>query len=213
MKNDENMPDIIEQLEFEPDVDKNGWEDEKQENILPKEFFHQLSTVKFEENKDQKKKQSEIDMAITLVAISLMFVLCQSVKLIAEIYEQIACGHFNGFVGQEQFLTIEEQLDDRANCHHTTIFFDVSKSLGNLFVCINSAANFLLYMVRGKKFREAFYQTYFSCRQEEPCNFSRNDTRTSQIRMQTITTLLFYQIEPLKNGASLILPSSIARNS
>ena len=26
-------------------------------------------------------------------------------------------------------------------------------------------------------------------------------------------TLLFYQIEPLKNGASLILPSSIARNS
>ena len=26
-------------------------------------------------------------------------------------------------------------------------------------------------------------------------------------------TLLFYQIEPLKNGASLILPSNIARNS
>ena len=26
-------------------------------------------------------------------------------------------------------------------------------------------------------------------------------------------TLLFYQIEPLKNGASLILPSSISRNS
>ena len=29
----------------------------------------------------------------------------------------------------------------------------------------------------------------------------------------TLSTLLFYQIEPLKNGASLILPSSIARNS
>ena len=28
-----------------------------------------------------------------------------------------------------------------------------------------------------------------------------------------INTLLFYQIKPLKNGASLILPSSIARNS
>ena len=175
------MPDIIEQLEFEPTEDKN----EKEEN--KEEFFHQLSTVKFEENKDQKKKQSEIDMAITLVAISLMFVLCQSVKLIAEIYEQIVCGHFNGFVGQEQFLTIEEQLHDRAKCHHSTIFIDVSKSLGNLFVCINSAANFLLYMVRGKKFREAFYQTYFSCRQEEPCNFSRNDTRMSHISMQTIT--------------------------
>ena len=28
-----------------------------------------------------------------------------------------------------------------------------------------------------------------------------------------LSTLLFYQIEPLKNRASLILPSSIARNS
>ena len=181
------MPDIIEQLEFEPGEDKDGWENEKEENILPKEFFHQLSTVKFEENKDQKKKQTEIDMTITLVAISLMFVLCQSVKLIAEIYEQIVCGHFNGFVGQEQFLTIEEKLDDRAKCHHSPIFIDVFKSFGNLFVCINSAANFLLYMVRGKKFREAFYQTYFSCRQEEPGRLSRSDTRTTQISMQTIT--------------------------
>ena len=177
------MPDIIEQLEFEPDEDKN----KKEENILPKEFFHQLSTVKFEENKDQKKKQSEIDMAITLVAISLMFILCQSVKLIPEIYEQIVCGHFNGFVGQEQFLTITEQLEDKAKCHHSPIFIDVFKSFGNLFVCINSAANFLLYMVRGKKFREAFYQTYFSCRQQEPGILSRSDTRTTQISMQTIT--------------------------
>ena len=30
---------------------------------------------------------------------------------------------------------------------------------------------------------------------------------------QLPNTLLFYQIEPLKNGASLILPSSIAKNS
>ena len=178
------MPDIIEQLEFEPDEDKN----EKEENNFPKkEFFHQLSTVKFEENKDQKKKQSEIDMTITLVAISLMFIMCQSVKLIADIYEQIVCGHFDGFVGQEKFPTIEDQLEGRAKCHYSPIFIDVSKSFGTLFVCINSAANFLLYMVRGKKFREAFYQTYFSCRQEEPRNFTRSDTRTSHISMQTIT--------------------------
>ena len=161
---------------------------------MPKEFFHQLSTVKFEENKDQKKKQSEIDMAITLVAISLMFVLCQSVKLIAEIYEQSKCGHFSGFIGKEEFnnaSTTEEKLyqasTKASQCHESTIFIDVSKSFGNLFVCINSAANFLLYMVRGKKFREAFYQTYFSCRQKEPSNFSRNDTRSSHISMQTIS--------------------------
>ena len=45
-------------------------------------------------------------------------------------------------------------------------------------------------MVRGKKFREAFYQTYFSCRQEEPCNFSRKDTRTSHISMQTNESII-----------------------
>ena len=32
-------------------------------------------------------------------------------------------------------------------------------------------------------------------------------------RSLTYITLIFYQIEPLKNGASLILNSSIARNS
>ena len=31
--------------------------------------------------------------------------------------------------------------------------------------------------------------------------------------LATVYTLLFYQIEPLKNGVNLILPSSIARNS
>ena len=34
-----------------------------------------------------------------------------------------------------------------------------------------------------------------------------------KITVGIVLTLLFYQIEPLKNGASLILPSSIARNS
>ena len=33
------------------------------------------------------------------------------------------------------------------------------------------------------------------------------------VAVDTLLTLLFYQIEPLKNRASLILPSSIARNS
>ena len=36
-------------------------------------------------------------------------------------------------------------------------------SLANLFACINSAANFLIYMLRGKKFRKAFCDTYSWC--------------------------------------------------
>jgi hypothetical protein len=43
----------------------------------------------------------------------------------------------------------------------TTTFIDTLISFGNLFCCINSAGNFLFYMLRGKKFRDAFNQTYF----------------------------------------------------
>jgi len=37
----------------------------------------------------------------------------------------------------------------------------INFSLSNLLSCVNSSANFLLYMLRGKKFRDAFCQTYF----------------------------------------------------
>ena len=39
------------------------------------------------------------------------------------------------------------------------IFLDFF-SVGNLMPCINSAMNFLIYMLRGKKFRDAFKSTY-----------------------------------------------------
>ena len=50
-------------------------------------------------------------------------------------------------------------------------------TLSNLLMCINSAANFLMYMVRGTKFRRAFLQTY-ACR---PCR--RRMDRTGVIGM------------------------------
>jgi hypothetical protein len=43
----------------------------------------------------------------------------------------------------------------------TTVFIETMISLSNLLVCVNSSGNFLLYMLRGKKFRDAFCQTYF----------------------------------------------------
>ncbi len=38
-----------------------------------------------------------------------------------------------------------------------------SRSISNLLSCFNSAANFLIYMLRGRKFREAFLSTYGCC--------------------------------------------------
>ena len=46
----------------------------------------------------------------------------------------------------------------------STPFFDVVISLANLSSCVNSAANFLVYMLRGKKFRDLFLDTYCCCR-------------------------------------------------
>ena len=58
----------------------------------------------------------------------------------------------------------------------------IAATYWNIFVCINSAANFLLYMVKGKKFREAFCQTYFSCKSSNVLpNHSTNLTMMSRM--------------------------------
>ena len=95
-------------------------------------------------------------MTITLMAISLMFVVCQIIKLITDVYEMSVCNYFK---------IAEEGYDKECSSTET---IDVFASLGNLFCCINSAANFLLYIIKGKKFREAFYKKYFSfCKEEQ----------------------------------------------
>ena len=45
------------------------------------------------------------------------------------------------------------------------------------------------------------------------CPFANFGNQSLNLYEQCHHTLLFYQIEPLKNGASLIFPSSITRNS
>ena len=96
-------------------------------------------------------KPHEVDLGITLVAISMMFIFCQSIKVIPDIYEMITCDHFA--------LALKDNEMERL-CS-STLVIDTFASLGNLFCCINSAGNFLLYMLRGKKFRDAFTHTYF----------------------------------------------------
>ena len=125
----------------------------------PSEEMRILDGKKPEANRNQKRIQLERDMAITLVAISLMFVICQSIKLVVDIYELTVC----------DFAKIAIEGHD-PECHNPTKI-DVIASLGNLFVCINSAANFLVYMIKGKRFREAFCHSYFSCSEENrPAN-------------------------------------------
>ena len=39
-------------------------------------------------------------------------------------------------------------------------FIESAISFANLSSCVNSSANFLIYMLRGKKFRDLFLETY-----------------------------------------------------
>ncbi len=80
-------------------------------------------------------------LGVTLIGVSVLFLSCQSLKLIPDVYEFIC---------------------DTEYCESNPVI-DTLISLSNLLMCINSAANFLMYMVRGTKFRRAFIRTYAGC--------------------------------------------------
>ena len=86
-------------------------------------------------------------MGMTLIFISVLFIVCQSVKIIPDMYE-LVCEKKRGRGGHRG-----------ATCQ-STAFIDAVISVSNLMSVLNSAANFLVYMLRGRKFREAFLRTY-----------------------------------------------------
>ena len=117
-------------------------------------------------------KPQELNLAVTLVAISLLFICCQSVKLIPDVYEMIYCNHFE--------LASKVTDNELEKICQVPTWIDAIVSVANLACCINSAGNFILYMLRGKKFRDAFIKTYCRClprslaRTNSPTAFSMN---------------------------------------
>ena len=91
-------------------------------------------------------KKHEVSLAITLVGISVLFIVCQSFKLVGDVYELFCEKDRDPETGEETCAS--------------TQFIEATISLANLSTCINSAANFLVYMLRGKKFRDFFLETY-----------------------------------------------------
>ena len=152
-KSYKNIPYKSIYLECDQDQENKSLALETEESVLQQSKFKLMS--------------KEFDMGLTLAGISLMFVLCQSVKLVPDVYELMVCDHFKIAQGEHD-----------ENCINTKKI-DFVTSLGNLFVCINSAANFLLYMVRGKKFRDLFCQTYCPCL-KKPSRNSNNFTMTTR---------------------------------
>lgn len=119
-------------------------------------------------NKDQdnfmtpKRHREEHHLGVILVAVSSIFIVCQSLKIIPDMYELVWC-------------TSKRNSDCPMHGISNTLM-----RLSHLLVCVNSTANFLLYYVHGKKFRLAWKRIYgfdFLCRR-------KRDLRQTSVRMQ-----------------------------
>lgn len=90
-----------------------------------------------------EKQRQEHKMGILLVGISFLFICCQSFKIIPDLYEVIFC--------------------KEPPCP-TTPFISTCVSLSHLLVCFNSAANCVIYLMGGEKFRRVWINTYLPAR-------------------------------------------------
>ncbi|CAB4054859.1 unnamed protein product [Lepeophtheirus salmonis] len=91
---------------------------------------------------------TSMNLGKTLIGVSVLFLFCQSFKIIPDVYEGIWCN-----------IRSKDPNAPLASCPTNTVI-DILISLSNLLMCINSAMNFFMYMLRGSKFRQAFYNTY-----------------------------------------------------
>jgi len=89
----------------------------------------------------QSQQSKERNMAVVLICIVIMFITCQSLKIIPDVYEAVFCNH------------------DENVCNSTTAI-EVLISVSHLFLAINSAFNFIIYMFRGDRFRHVFWKIF-----------------------------------------------------
>jgi len=127
----------------------------------------------------------EMSLGLTLVAISFLFICCQALKIFTKVYELICT-----------FQNVEVCTVGRGD--------DLITSLANLMCCFNSAANFLVYMLRGKKFRDAFLHTY-GCRKVTPSRgLQRNHTLQGGAQMTTMSLLTPMPANQSKNQVETV---------
>jgi hypothetical protein len=80
------------------------------------------------------RQSRENNLAVVLVCISLLFITCQSAKIVPDLYEVIYCKWAkNG----------EDGCD-------ITPFIEIMVAFSHFLLSINSSANFIIYTWRGK---------------------------------------------------------------
>lgn len=113
-------------------------------------------------NSNQQKK--ERNMATVLVCIVVLFLICQSLKIIPDIYEAIVC------------------KGDTAKCVQSTSV-EIIISISHFLLAVNSAANFGIYILRGDRFRQVLAKILFQCQWTK---VSRRRNSPTNVMMMTI---------------------------
>jgi hypothetical protein len=106
----------------------------------------------------RRKQKEEHHLGLILVLMSILFIICQSFKIVPDIYELIFCG------------SSEDSCEEMA---HGAI--NVVLRMSHLLVCFNSSANFLVYYLSGRKFRTAWMEAY-GCQDHAAATASDNLT-------------------------------------
>ena len=131
-------------------------------------------------------------LGILLVSISVLFVFCQSFKMIPDIYELWYCPPVQG----------QDHL-----CK-TTPSIRACVSLSHLLVCVKSAVNWIIYLLAGEKFRRVWCETYLPIKYR-PKFLKRQGTKstkyTNQVRRGAKTTTGEGKIDYKVAGTELTL--------
>lgn len=109
-----------------------------------------------------RKQKEEHNLGIILIGMSTLFIICQSFKIVPDLYELIWCNP-SGSGGQ---------------CEMPGVIKIIIR-LSHLLVCVNSSANFLIYYLNGRKFRIAWLETYGRC-----FGYKRNGGDETQLQHQ-----------------------------
>ena len=96
------------------------------------------STASVREESPSSRQNRENNLAAVLMGISLLFIFCQSAKIIPDLYEVIYC-RWTSFSGETTTCPVTE-------------FIQTMVSLSHLLLAVNSSANFIIYTWRGKDY-------------------------------------------------------------
>jgi|FrelakmetLWP11LW_1041352.scaffolds.fasta_scaffold146250_1 hypothetical protein len=105
------------------------------------------------------RQKREANLGIVLVSISVLFIVCQSVKIIPDVYEVFTC-RITSAVAAPKAASILTAGADLRGCPEkaadlaplkcpTTPLVDSIVDLSHLLLAINSSANVIIYTLRG----------------------------------------------------------------